>query len=165
MRNLSSPGLELPDEHMLRNAIRMFYQSTAKIFHVFSRQQIEFHLNTMLTKRDAAPKSVICGVCCVGAVGVLFMGKLCETEKSAHRMARILLDDVIEESPLEAAKCCALFALYNVMSKATVALAYLEIGMDLMQRENSPALHCVSLSQHERLDRKKAWRCLMFLAW
>ncbi|KAF1348954.1 hypothetical protein BDV97DRAFT_399492 [Delphinella strobiligena] len=118
----------------------------------------------MLTTRDATPKSVICGVCCVAAVGVLFMGKLSETKKSAHRMARILLDDVIEESPLEAAKCCALLALYNVMSKATVALAYLEIGIDLVQRDNSTALHCPDSSQRELLDRKKAWRTLIFLA-
>ena len=42
-----------------------------------------------------------------------------------YSLSKQYTESVIEKDPLEAVKVCTLHAIYNVMDKATVALAYI----------------------------------------
>lgn len=160
---------ELLDETFLRKAVGQFYASSGKLFHVFKQEKIEFYIDNMFQNNfTTTSKRQLCEVCCVAAVGVLYMQEPCEVKDDLHLIASTLMDGVVAESSLEAAKCCTLLGIYNIMSKATVALGYIEMGMNLCRKHQ---VHTTNsnmsphLSQEDWLDGKKAWRSLLFLGW
>ncbi|KAL1800093.1 hypothetical protein ACET3X_000435 [Alternaria dauci] len=58
-----------------------------------------------------------------------------------YAVAKHGLDSAISFNPLRAMKLCALLSMYNIVFKATVALAYIELGLSL------PRNHKISLKQ------------------
>ena len=163
-------GFELPSEHLIREAVQRFYSSSGKLFHIFSQQEIQLSIDRLFqAEGNDLTRLMLCRLCCVAAAGVLYMKDQPSGEEDVlYNIARMTLDDAIQDSPLEAAKCCTLLGLYNIMSKATVALAYLELGIDLSRRYQ---VHSTSVSRprdsltDEWSDGRKAWRTLLFLGW
>lgn len=114
-------GITFPSEHLLRDCVNQFYTSSGKLFHVLSQQIMESHLNKLYGGGNAGNLRVaLCEVCCVAAVGALYMKKQCQQEDAMYYVARALLDEAIQENPLHAAKCCTLLCMFNILNKATV---------------------------------------------
>ncbi|KAK0612501.1 hypothetical protein B0T17DRAFT_543828 [Bombardia bombarda] len=182
--------LQIPNESLTTKAVEGFFSSSGKLFHVFSREQVDRCYRTVfetnLTEPDQASQEVAVGsdrgekelqrkasTCClmaVAAVGAQYIhGTLDqETEDACYDVARHYLDSVIEHQPLDAVKVCVLLAMYNIMNKSTLALVYVESGLSMAARHGLDSRSAVQqhplLSPAQWVDYRKTWRTLVFLA-
>ncbi|KAJ4288290.1 hypothetical protein N0V88_007482 [Collariella sp. IMI 366227] len=106
-----------------------FFSSCGKLFHIFSREQMEAYHRAVYGidgPPDTTQKLAICCLSGLAAVGVQYNPSVFEKgiEKVFHDVSRRFFSEVIEEEPLATIKVCTLFAMYNILNKATVALAY-----------------------------------------
>ena len=122
--------LIIPSAQATRGAIQSFYSSAGKLFHVFTKQQTE-QFYKMVFGPDGRPnisqKVAICCLSAVAAVGIQYNPGDFDpgSECVFYDVARHYFVDVVEERPLDAIKVCCMLAMFNVMDKATVAIAYL----------------------------------------
>ncbi|GAB7353153.1 hypothetical protein MBLNU459_g3687t2 [Dothideomycetes sp. NU459] len=136
-------GLVIPCEQTMRQAIDSFFACSGKLFHVVTREQSEERLDEVFGSGRSNDRRTLtlatCELCSIAATGAQYMIKALgrDFEESCFGIARSLLDTAIESSPLQAAKCCTLLAMSRIMTKATVALAYIELGLSLSQRHRA----------------------------
>lgn len=136
-----------PSPDILQKGIASFFDCSSQLFHVFSENQIADYQRARLPgSSDECRDYATCVVSAIAAVGLQYMPNDEDTaaEQSLYAIARNHYDRLLEFNPLEAMKVCALFVLYNVFAKSTVALAY--IG-----QWSSSAARQVSLTQMQRL--------------
>jgi hypothetical protein len=124
--------IPLPSAQTTRAGVESFFNSCGRLFHIFSPQQMETLYRTVFGidgKPDTSQKLAICCLYAVAAVGIQYNpgGFKAGLEKTFHDASRRFFSEVMEERVLETIKVCTLFALYNILDKATVALAY--VGM------------------------------------
>ncbi len=120
---------DLPSSEAIWKGFQCFYNSCGNLFHVFSREQMEGFYRTVFDadgRVDVSQKLAICFLCACASVGIQYNPGLFPKglEKSFHEVSRRFFFDVLELRPLDAVKVCTLFAMYNILDKATVALAY-----------------------------------------
>ncbi|KAK0720194.1 hypothetical protein B0H67DRAFT_178870 [Lasiosphaeris hirsuta] len=163
--------LIIPSAQLTRAAIQSFYSSSGKLFHVFSPEQIDVHLKSVFGldgRPNASQRVAICCLCAVAAIGIQY--NAVDFDKGAEQIfydvARHYFVDVIEERPLEAIKVCTMLAMYNVMDKATVALAYVEVALGMSRRHslNTAFSPLPSLMPDAWEDYRRTWRTLMFFS-
>lgn len=121
--------LPLPNAKTTWAGVESFFSSCGRLFHIFSPQQMETYYKTVFDvdgKPDTSQKLAICCLHAVAAVGIQYNPNDFQKglEKTFHEVSRRFFSEVMEERPLDTIKVCTLFALYNIMDKATVALAY-----------------------------------------
>ncbi|KAH7468366.1 hypothetical protein FOMA001_g15867 [Fusarium oxysporum f. sp. matthiolae] len=120
----------IPSASTTQAAVDSFFSSSGKLFHVFSREQVSGYYKDVFG-RDGCPipnqKTAICCLAAVAAVGVQYNAGDFEAsiEGVFYDLARHFFGSFMEEQPLDAIKVCALLAMYNIMNKATVSLAYI----------------------------------------
>ncbi|KAL2674322.1 hypothetical protein Neosp_012773 [[Neocosmospora] mangrovei] len=75
----------------------------------------------------AKQKTAICCLAAVAAVGVQYNGDDFDVGADAvfYDVARHFFENLVEEQPLDAIKACTMLAMYNILNKATVSLAYI----------------------------------------
>lgn len=165
VRDLVPPGLKLPSELVFRTRIACFYAKSGRLFHIFDRQLIESHLDRLFRGgHPAISRIALCQLCCVASVGAFYQDSTESTESTLYLIARALLDGCTQENPLEASKCCALMAIYTLISKVTVSMAYIELGMDLSRGYCGSAVSPGNRSNEWREGRRTR-RTLIFLGW
>lgn len=121
--------LVLPGVESTKAGVESFFSFSGKLFHVFSQQDTECYSKAIYGldgQPDISQKVAICCLCAVAAVGIQYNCKEFEkgSEEVFYDVSRHFFSDVLEQRPLDAIKVCTLYALYNIMNKATVALAY-----------------------------------------
>lgn len=121
--------LFLPSAAATAAGVKSFYNSCGRLFHVFSPLQADEYYKAVFSadgQPDFSQKIAICCLCAIAAVGIQYNADDFEkgAEEVFHHVSRHFFTDVMEERPLEAIKVCALFAVYNMLDKATAALAY-----------------------------------------
>lgn len=119
----------LPSAQTTWAGIQSFFSSCGKLFHIYSQQQLETYYRMVFGingRPDTSQKLAICCLSAVAAVGIHYNPGDFEKglEKIFHGVSRRFFSEVMEERPLDTIKVCTLFAMYNIMDKATVALAY-----------------------------------------
>lgn len=127
---LSASVLALLRSPANREALQLFLQCTGLLFHVFSKTQADSVLEEVLSNTGTAiAKTSLCEVCAMAAVAAQYLQGSTAPGTGHHfyNVARQYLDDAIAVDPLRAMKSCALLAMYNIVTKASVALAY--VGM------------------------------------
>lgn len=158
--------IPLPDFDTFKDAINYFYECTGSLFHSFTLEEGQ-ELLERLSKHQAGdiPKALLCEISSMAAVSSLYSrGKIApELTDSFYTMAKQYLDDSIEANPFRATKVCVLLAMFNIVNKGTVALAYAELGLRLAHRlglykKKRP----VQMSKATWVDAKQVWRTLMF---
>jgi hypothetical protein len=163
--------LDIPAEHDYRDAIASFHECSGKLFHVCDEDEIEASYDHVFHNPDGdLPSAVsLCRLSALAAVGCLYMkGKEGDKLKQTfYHIAKSLLDSCIETDPLISSTFCTLVSMYNIMSRATVALVYIELGISLCRRFQ---VHTVcrppTLSEERWKSGKRAWRTLIFAgAW
>ncbi|KAK4187014.1 hypothetical protein QBC35DRAFT_385935 [Podospora australis] len=161
----------LPSAKSVSDGVQSFFGSSGKLFHVFSPEQAQEYYWTVFGLKglpNVKERKAICCLCIIAAIGVQYNPSDFEqgADELLYNVARRFFTDVMEESPLEAIKVCTLLAMYNVMNKATAALAYIEVGLSMSKRqsENTGVAHPALLSQAEWVDFRKTWRTLMFFS-
>ncbi|KAH7234574.1 hypothetical protein B0J15DRAFT_153822 [Fusarium solani] len=164
-------SLVIPSAIITQAAVDSFFSSSGRIFHVFSHEQVLRYHKDVFTNDGctmANQKTAICCLAAVAAVGVQYNGDDFDvgTDGVFYDVARHFFENLVEEQPLDAIKTCTILAMYNMMNKATVSLAYLDIGLSMSKRHslNDKLYHHPSLSPEEWADYRRAWRSLMFLS-
>ncbi|KAH7187606.1 hypothetical protein DER44DRAFT_845053 [Fusarium oxysporum] len=152
----------IPSASTTQAAVDSFFSSSGKLFHVFSREQVSGYYKDVFG-RDGCPipnqKTAICCLAAVAAVGVQYNAGDFEAaiEGVFYDLARHFFGSFMEEQPLDAIKVCALLAMYNIMNKATVSLAYIEIGLNMSKKHNlnDRCYHYPGLSPEEWTEMTK----------
>ena len=121
--------LLLPDAEITEKGVNTFYNSCGRLFHVFPRDQIAKCYHAAYKNQDDAGPNVkvdICFLMSVAAVGAQYLHEdfPADMDGSFYDIARHCYETVVEKQPLDAIKVCALLALYNIMDKDTISLAY-----------------------------------------
>jgi hypothetical protein len=109
-------------------AVDGFFSSTGKLFQVFSTKDAEdFYYRVFDSRPVSSKKSDISCLAAIAAVGAqyLFGNFDVAVMENFYDLARYYFEYVQEERPYEAMKLCVLLAMYNILSKATVALGYI----------------------------------------
>lgn len=165
--------LIIPSAQLTRAAIQSFFSSAGKLFHVFSPEQVDvFYKSVFGLGLDGRPnesqKVAICCLAVVAAIGVQYnVGDFDkDVDQIFYDVARHYFVDVMEDRPLEAMKICAMLAMYNIMDKATVALAYIEVGLGLSKRHNmnGSLFGPSTLDTEQAFDYRRTWRTLIFFS-
>lgn len=121
--------LMIPSAQQTNAAIKSFYSSSGKLFHVFTQAQADAYYRSVFGLDgipDTSQKVAIACICSIAAVGVQYNGVDFEhgAELVFYDIARHFFVNTVEESPLDAVKVCAMLTMYNIMNKTTVALAF-----------------------------------------
>lgn len=121
--------LMIPSAQQTSAAIKSFYSSSGKLFHVFTQEQADAYYRSVFGLEgipDTSQKVAIACICSIAAVGVQYNGVDFEdgAELVFYDIARHFFVNTVEESPLDAVKVCAMLTMYNIMNKTTVALAF-----------------------------------------
>ncbi|KAI0099562.1 hypothetical protein F4776DRAFT_649935 [Hypoxylon sp. NC0597] len=163
--------LTIPRASVAQPALDGFFSCSGKLFHVFSRVQISQlskYAFQDLPQFSCDQKTSICCVMAVAAVGAQYAQdeRYREYEGIFYSLAQHYFDDVLETRPMDAIKVCALLTLYNVFKKATVSLAYVDIGLGMCRRFG---LDCKKRQLHTLTDSmwsdyRKTWRTLIFIS-
>lgn len=182
--------LIMPNLALTTRAIESFFASTGQLFHVFTRDQIAVFLEDVFGSSRSAinAKKAVCCMACVAAVGVQYTADNFEPglDEVFYDVARHYFIDVFEDSPLDAIKVCTLLAMFNIMNKATVSVAYvgksilarcrsldcyvaksgLEVGLGMSRRHslNDRTYVFPGLTEAQWLDYRRSWRCLIFFS-
>ncbi|RSL57579.1 hypothetical protein CEP54_008230 [Fusarium duplospermum] len=164
-------SLVIPSATTTQTAVDSFFNSSGRLFHVFSREQIlRYHEDVFANDSCtvANQKTAICCLAAVAAVGVQYNGDDFDvgTDGVFYDVARHFFENLVEEQPLDAIKACTMLAMYNMMNKATVSLAYIDVGLNMSKRHslNDKLYHHPSLSPEEWIDYRRAWRTLIWLS-
>ncbi|KAH6626618.1 hypothetical protein B0J18DRAFT_144583 [Chaetomium sp. MPI-SDFR-AT-0129] len=163
--------LPLPNAKTTWAGVESFFSSCGRLFHIYSPQQMEAYYKTVFGvdgKPDTSQKLAICCLHAVAAVGIQYNPNDFQKglEKTFHEVSRRFFSEVMEERPLDTIKVCTLFALYNILDKATVALAYVEVGLSMSKRQSSSTgvCHPSMVSAEEWIDFRRTWRALLFFS-
>jgi hypothetical protein len=118
--------------HLPLPSAKTTWAGVQSFFHIYSQQQMETYYRAVFGvdgKPDTSQKLAMCCMCAAAAVGIQYNPGDFQKglEKTFHDVSRRFFSEVMEERPLDTIKVCTLFALYNILDKATVALAY--VGM------------------------------------
>ncbi|KAK8067302.1 hypothetical protein PG997_014049 [Apiospora hydei] len=161
--------LWLPPPELTRRFVETFFSCSGKLFHVFSREQIDQCFEATFHSPNNGSLEYKADVCClmtVAAIGAQYEHEVIdlEAQHTFYDVARHHLEAVIQARPLDAIKITTLFCLYNIMDKTTVAVAYVEIGLGTCRRYR---LECKRPPQGDYPEEKwaeyrKAWRSLIF---
>ncbi|RSM11392.1 hypothetical protein CEP52_003058 [Fusarium oligoseptatum] len=164
-------SLVIPSATTTQSAVDSFFNSSGRLFHVFSREQIlRYHEDVFVNDGCTVPnqKTAICCLAAVAAVGVQYNSDDFDvgTDAVFYDVARHFFENLVEEQPLDAIKACTMLAMYNMMNKATVSLAYIDIGLSMSKRHslNDKLYHHPSLSPEEWIDYRRTWRTLIWLS-
>ncbi|EOD50743.1 hypothetical protein GTA08_BOTSDO00263 [Neofusicoccum parvum] len=148
----------------IRDAFHYFLKCTGVLFHVFTKEQGNAALDDVLHSEDSAiPKVSMCEVCAIAAVGAQYsQGRIpVQTGEHFYNIAKYFLDDVVEFDPLRGMKICALFGMYNIVVKGSVALAFIEMGIGLGSSQDILAKERPGISTDMWHDYKRVWRTLL----
>lgn len=185
-------SLVIPSSSITQAAVDSFFSSSGKLFHVFSRNHISGYYENVFGS-DGCPvpsqKAAICCLAAVAAVGVQYNADDFElgTDGVFYDVARHFFENLMEEQPLDAIKVCTLLAMYNIMNKATVSLAYIgsysfspqdvisfdrvnfvciDVGLSMSKRHNlnDKCYQYPGLSPEEWVDYRRTWRTLLFFS-
>ncbi|KAI1370412.1 hypothetical protein F4677DRAFT_465486 [Hypoxylon crocopeplum] len=169
----SQPSIKLsfPNASLTQLALDGFFSCSGKLFHVFSEEQASQIFSSVFQNVDqfnSDSKPDICCLMAIAAVGFQYTQdqKDREHEEVFYNLAKLHLDNVIEERPLDAIKVCTLLGMYNIFKKATASLAYVDIGLGMCNRFG---LDCErrqvsTLTDSVWSDYRKTWRTLIFFS-
>lgn len=159
-------GTQLPSHDALKACVCAFYNEAGKMFHVFPLEQIESHFVTLAGQGDKqARRLAACELSAVAAIGSQYIKDVLTkgTERRMYSIAKHLLEDVVTIDSLRAAKVCALLGMFNIMSKEKVAMTFVEMGLNLLQRPSMTQICPSNVEQNRWVSARKTWRVLIFL--
>lgn len=127
--------LDLPSAETTWAGVQSFFNSCGKLFHVFSQQQMDGYYRAVFGSDgtvNTSLKLAICSLYSCAAVGIQYTPGDFEKgmEEIFHDVSRRFFPEIMEERPLDTIKVCTLYAMYNILNKATVALAYVGKWID-----------------------------------
>ncbi|KAE8848976.1 hypothetical protein HRS9122_02992 [Pyrenophora teres f. teres] len=160
---LLSPAQSSATVDRLQGPLKMFFDCIGVLFYVMAREDADAsivmitasgnnetpigdifsHVNSLELRTYAAE---LAGMAAIGVVHAQLADPAkappAELADYFYAIAKHGLDSAILYNPLRAMKVCALIGMYNVVVKATVALAYIELGLSLARNEKLDLKQC-----------------------
>jgi hypothetical protein len=163
--------LPLPSAKTTWAGVQSFFSSCGKLFHIYTQEQMLDYYRAVFGidgKADTSQKLAICCLYAFASVGIQYNAGDFQKGlgEAFHNVSRRFFSEVMEDRPLDTIKVCTLFAMYNIIDKATVALAYVEVGLSMSKRQSQStgACHPSMISSEEWIDFRRTWRALLFFA-
>ncbi|RGP80771.1 nitrate assimilation regulatory nira [Fusarium longipes] len=125
----SSDQLQNPDASVTAQALDSFFSCSGKLFHVFNKDDILEYYRHVFEAEESFSESLEAKLGCimaVAAVGAQYQSSKFSKDLRVrfYNLAKLSLDAIIEQQPLQAIKVCTLLAQYNIFDKEMVALSY-----------------------------------------
>ncbi|KAF4556465.1 Fungal Zn(2)-Cys(6) binuclear cluster domain-containing protein 13 [Elsinoe fawcettii] len=153
--------------HGIANAMVKFNEFNGNIFHIYSQEQVaELCESISILPAEQVDDATLCELCAIAALAGHFSRDLVEANEldMYYSVAKQCLDDCIIARPLRALKVTCLLSLYNVVVKATAALAFIHIGLSISTYQDLDfAARPVWWNETEWVDAKKTARTLIFI--
>ncbi|KAH7048428.1 hypothetical protein B0J12DRAFT_114622 [Macrophomina phaseolina] len=153
------------NQEKIRRAFSLYAERTINLFHVYTEDEAAGILAQICEPSVYnMPGPVLCETCSIVAIASHFdrhqippsVGDL------MYNAAKHLLDDLVLQKPLRAIKVCALMILCNVITKATVALTYIDVGLGIARRQGLSSKKCPpNVDQDSWIDAQKVLRSLV----
>ncbi|KAF2141105.1 uncharacterized protein K452DRAFT_45261 [Aplosporella prunicola CBS 121167] len=152
------------------DAYNLFIDCVGVLFYVYTQDQVKSVFEIFLRRPpEHVPTSLLCEAFAIAAVGSLYSHDTIPPDIGItfYNMAKWFLNDLVKIDPLRAMKVCVLLAAYNIVTKETVALSFIDMGLNLgrsqsIHREQVPD----SLTAAAWIDYKRTWRTLIcFKGW
>lgn len=169
-------NLVFPDFLTTTRAVSEFYDNHGSLYHVFSRHEtksffdIVFAGPTLGGAVDSDEKKLAMScLAAIVAVGMRISSRNFDdfTSNAVYCIAKQYFDLSLSRSPFLAIKIAALLAMYNLMSRNSMALIWINAGLRLSQTyslcNKMPSNTTISMS--EWTEHRKTWRTLVFLSW
>ncbi|KAK8094891.1 hypothetical protein PG997_001576 [Apiospora hydei] len=163
--------MSVSDTTRIRTAVDAFFEFSEQWFLVFSKETIMgYHRDIYVDSLDR-PQTVkqaeLCCLCAVAAMGMRYANTdqhaLGYSETLYHTATNYfaLLYKIL---PLDAIKVCTLLANFNIKSKRSTALAFVEIGLSLCMKHNlnDDNFREPGMSEDTWFNHRKTWRTLLF---
>ncbi|KAK7977020.1 hypothetical protein PG988_004510 [Apiospora saccharicola] len=163
--------MSVSDTTRIQTAVDAFFELSEKWFLVFTKDTImryhrDIYVDT-LDRPQTVKQAELCCLCAVAAVGMRYAFKdehsLGYSETLYHTSTNYfaLLYKIF---PLDAIKVCTLLANFNIKSKRTTALAFVEIGLSLCMKHNlnDDNFREPGMAEDTWFNHRKTWRTLLF---
>ncbi|KAK7947894.1 uncharacterized protein PG986_008780 [Apiospora aurea] len=163
--------MSVSDTTRIRSAVDAFFEFSERWFLVFTRETIvgyhrDIYVNS-LDRPQAVKQAELCCLCAVAAMGLRYSNTdeyaLGYSETLYHTSTNYfaLLYKIL---PLDAIKVCTLLANFNIKSKRSTALAFVEIGLSLCMKHNlnDNNFREPGMSEETWFNHRKTWRTLLF---
>ncbi|CAK7268229.1 hypothetical protein SEPCBS119000_002953 [Sporothrix epigloea] len=167
-------NLVFPDFLTTTRAVSDFFDNQASLYHVFSQDEVKSFLDIVF--EEPAPRAVssddrklaMSCLAAVVAVGMRFSSRYYDkfTSNAVYCIAKQYFELALSQSPFLAIKIAALLALYNLMSRNSMALIWVNAGLRLSRScglcNKTPTDAAIPISDWTR--HRKTWRTLVFLS-
>ncbi|CAK7270627.1 hypothetical protein SEPCBS57363_004198 [Sporothrix epigloea] len=167
-------NLVFPDFLTTTRAVSEFYDHHGSLYHVFSRNETKSFLDTVFggpalgaVNSDEKKLAISC-LAAIVAVGMRISSRNFDdfTSNAVYCIAKQYFDLSLSRSPFLAIKIAALLAMYNLMSRKSMALIWINAGLRLSRTHSlcnkMPTDTTISMS--EWTGHRKSWRTLVFLS-
>ncbi|PNS14728.1 hypothetical protein CAC42_1750 [Sphaceloma murrayae] len=152
---------------VIADAMAKFNGLNGNIFYTYTQQQVQDLCETLSrTSPDQVDNVTLCEICSIAAVAGHFSRDKIDASMLDlyYSVAKQTLDDCIVTRPLRAMKVACLLSMYNIVVKATAALAFVHIGLSItkyqgLERKQRPDWW----DEMEWIDAKKVSRSLFFV--
>ncbi|KAK8038676.1 hypothetical protein PG993_007087 [Apiospora rasikravindrae] len=164
--------MSVSDTTRIRTAVDAFFEFSERWFLVFAKDTImDYHHDVYVESSDrsqAMKQAELCCLCAVAAMGLRYANT---DDEYAREYAETLYHTstnyfaiLYKILPLDAIKVCTLLANFNIKSKRTTALAFIEIGLSLCMKHNlhDHNIREPGMSEDTWLNHRKTWRTLLF---
>ncbi|KAI1875106.1 uncharacterized protein JN550_002535 [Neoarthrinium moseri] len=163
--------IALPDASDTAHAIQGFFRCSGHLFQVFSESQVWQMYRSVFDGDNEGTDEFcrnVCGLMAVAAVGAQYEhgNRDPQAKTIFYDIARHYFDLMLQENHLNAIKVSVMLTVYNVMDKATVALAYAEVGMGLSRLWGFPMANGADVMPKPAFwdESRRTWRTLVFLS-
>ncbi|KAK7921640.1 hypothetical protein PG985_009662 [Apiospora marii] len=163
--------MSVSDTTRIQAAVDAFFELSGQWFMVFSKEAImKYHRDIYVDSLDlpqAVKQAELCCLCAVAAMGMRYAHNdelAVGYSETLYHTATNYFALLYKILPLDAIKVCTLLANFNIKSKRTTALAFVEIGLSLCMKHNlsDHNFREPGMAQDTWINHRKTWRTLLF---
>lgn len=163
--------MSVSDTARIQTAVDAFFEWSEQWFLVFTKETImRYHRDIYVNSLDrpqAEKQAELCCLCAVAAVGMRYAYKdehALGYSETLYHTATNYFGLLYKIFPLDAIKVCTLLANFNIKSKRTTALAFVEIGLSLCMKHNlnDDNFREPGMAEDTWFNHRKTWRTLLF---
>ncbi|EKG09403.1 nitrate assimilation regulatory protein nirA [Macrophomina phaseolina MS6] len=159
-------SLQLPDALKCKRSVLAFFRCSGSLFHIFKPDDGIALFNQVYAVGSVPSRATLSELFAIAAIGSHYenTSMAWDSCEAFFTLARLYFDDVIDACPLRGMRVSVLLAMWNIMCKHTVALAYIETGLALAEASNVRGqLRPLSIDDDSWVNYKGVFNTLMFL--
>lgn len=157
-------GFQTFDKEDFELALDAYNTSVGALFYVYAPQQVSRLFENVFGPYKTSGDASFCQLCAIAALGSFYSNGTVSTSigEDFYNMAKHYLNALIREDVLAGMKACAILAMVNIVTKSTMTLTFLDLGLSLaeksgLENRNPPP----EISRVQWLDSKRVWRTLV----